>query len=89
MTMPETVAAQTRNCPATIAKALKDGGFEMADVVQTHYYVTDQAFVDAVSDPRRDVQRHPAGGNDRLPAELTGDEDRDRSDSPAAHSLSP
>ena len=48
MTMPETVEAQTRNCLATIAKALKDGGFAMADVVRAHYYITDQAFVDIV-----------------------------------------
>ena len=41
MTMPETVEAQTRNCLATIAKALQDGGFEMADVVRAHYYITD------------------------------------------------
>lgn len=48
MAMPETVEAQTRNCLATIAKALADGGFEMADVVRAHYYITDQAYVDAV-----------------------------------------
>ena len=48
MTMPETVEAQTRNCLATIAKALTDGGFEMSDVVRAYYYITDQAFVDVV-----------------------------------------
>lgn len=48
MTMPESVEAQTRNCLETIAKALADGGFEMADVVRTHYYVTDRAFVNVV-----------------------------------------
>ncbi|MET3579177.1 enamine deaminase RidA (YjgF/YER057c/UK114 family) [Mesorhizobium robiniae] len=48
MSMPETVEAQTRNCLATIAKALQDGGFEMADVVRAHYYITDAAFVDIV-----------------------------------------
>ena len=48
MTMPDSVEAQTRNCLATIAKALNDGGFEMADVVRAHYYITDQSYVDAV-----------------------------------------
>lgn len=48
MSMPDGVEAQTRNCLATIAKALADAGFEMADVVRCHYYVTDRAFVDAV-----------------------------------------
>ena len=48
MTMPETVEAQTRNCLATIGKALQEGGFEMADVVRAHYHITDQAFVDVV-----------------------------------------
>ena len=48
MTMPETVEAQTHNCLATIAKALQDGGFAMADVVRAHYYITDAAFVDIV-----------------------------------------
>ena len=37
---------QYRRFP-TIGKALRDGGFEMADVVRAHYYITDQAFVDA------------------------------------------
>ena len=48
MTMPDGVEAQTRNCLATIAKALADGGFAMADVVRAHYYLTDAAFVDLV-----------------------------------------
>ena len=38
MTMPDSVEAQARNCLATIAKALADGGFAMADVVRAHYY---------------------------------------------------
>ena len=45
MTMPETVEEQTRNCLKTIGKALADGGFDFADVVRAHYYVTDRAFV--------------------------------------------
>ena len=48
MTMPDGVEAQARNCLATIAQALADGGFAMADVVRAHYYVTDAAFADLV-----------------------------------------
>lgn len=48
MTMPESVEDQTRNCLATIAKALDEGGFAMADVVRCRYYVTDRAYVDIV-----------------------------------------
>jgi enamine deaminase RidA (YjgF/YER057c/UK114 family) len=48
MTMPDSVAEQTRNCMATIAKALETAGFDLADIVRVHYYVTDPAFVDVV-----------------------------------------
>lgn len=48
MTMPDGVEAQTRNCMETIARALKEGGFELADVVRAHYYITDQNDVDKV-----------------------------------------
>ena len=48
MTMPEGVEAQTRNCLATIGKALEDAGFSFADVVRCHYYVTEAAFADRV-----------------------------------------
>ena len=48
MTMPEGVEAQTRNCLKTIAAALEEGGFDMADVVRAHYYITDRDFVDVV-----------------------------------------
>lgn len=48
MTMPEDVVDQTRNCLATISKALEDGGFGIRDVVRVHYYVTDAAFADIV-----------------------------------------
>ena len=48
MTMPDSVEAQTRNCMETIARALKEGGFELADVVRAHYYITDQNDVDKV-----------------------------------------
>ncbi|WEX09706.1 RidA family protein [Chelativorans sp. AA-79] len=46
--MPETVEEQTRNCLATTRAALEEGGFELADVVRAHYYVTDRAHVDRV-----------------------------------------
>jgi enamine deaminase RidA (YjgF/YER057c/UK114 family) len=48
MTMPESIEDQTRNCLGTIAKALEEGGFGMADVVRAHYYITDRAYVDLV-----------------------------------------
>jgi enamine deaminase RidA (YjgF/YER057c/UK114 family) len=48
MTMPERVEDQARNCLKTIAKALADGGFAMADVVRSHYYITDRAYVNLV-----------------------------------------
>jgi enamine deaminase RidA (YjgF/YER057c/UK114 family) len=47
-TMPGDVGEQTRNCFKIIANALKDGGFEMADVVRATYYVTDAKDFDAV-----------------------------------------
>lgn len=48
MTMPAGVEDQARNCLSTIAKALGDAGFELADVVRARYYVTDRDFVDRV-----------------------------------------
>ncbi len=45
MTMPDAVEDQCRNALATIAKALGEAGFAMADVVRARYYVTDRAFV--------------------------------------------
>jgi enamine deaminase RidA (YjgF/YER057c/UK114 family) len=48
MTMPETIEEQTRNCLKTIAGALAEGGFAMADVVRAHYYIADRAYVDIV-----------------------------------------
>ncbi|WP_144379197.1 RidA family protein [Mesorhizobium amorphae] len=48
MSMPDGVEAQTRNCMQTITKALKEGGFELADVVRANYYITDQNDVDKV-----------------------------------------
>lgn len=48
MAMPESVEDQARNCLATIARALGEAGFAMADVVRARYYVTDRAYVAAV-----------------------------------------
>jgi enamine deaminase RidA (YjgF/YER057c/UK114 family) len=48
VTMPEGIEAQTRNCLKTIAAALEEGGFDMADVVRAHYYITDRDYVDVV-----------------------------------------
>ena len=43
MTMPADVTSQSRNCFKTIEAALKEGGFEMADIVRATYYITDIA----------------------------------------------
>jgi enamine deaminase RidA (YjgF/YER057c/UK114 family) len=48
MIMPADVTSQTRNCFKTIAQALSDGGFAMADIVRAVYYVTDAGEADAV-----------------------------------------
>jgi enamine deaminase RidA (YjgF/YER057c/UK114 family) len=45
MTMPDGVEEQARNCLSTIASALGEAGFELADVVRARYYVTDRDFV--------------------------------------------
>ena len=47
MTMPADVTSQSRNCFKTIAAALQEGGFEMADIVRATYYVTDTSYIDA------------------------------------------
>jgi enamine deaminase RidA (YjgF/YER057c/UK114 family) len=43
MTLPSDVTSQSRNCFKTIEAALKEGGFEMADIVRATYYITDIA----------------------------------------------
>jgi enamine deaminase RidA (YjgF/YER057c/UK114 family) len=48
MTMPGDVAAQTRNAFRTIARALEEAGFALADAVRATYYVTDRADADRV-----------------------------------------
>ena len=48
MTLPDGVEDQTRNCLKTVGKALSDAGFDLADVVRAHYYITDPAYADLV-----------------------------------------
>ncbi|MEZ5841350.1 MAG: RidA family protein [Hyphomicrobiales bacterium] len=48
MSMPESVAAQTRAALSTIAKALAEAGFSLADVVRARYIVSKAEFVDDV-----------------------------------------
>lgn len=48
MTMPPDVTAQAENCFNTIAAALTEAGFALADTVRATYYVTDRADADAV-----------------------------------------
>ena len=48
MSMPESVEDQTRNVMKTIAAALAEAGFSLADVVRANYYITDAAYVDRV-----------------------------------------
>ena len=47
MTMPSDVMSQSRNCFKTIEAALKEAGFEMADIVRATYYITDIKNADA------------------------------------------
>ncbi len=41
MTIPEDFTAQTRNSFNTIARALQEAGFAVADIVRVTYYLTD------------------------------------------------
>jgi enamine deaminase RidA (YjgF/YER057c/UK114 family) len=47
MTMPGDVTRQSRNCFKSIEAALKEAGFEMADIVRATYYLTDVKDSDA------------------------------------------
>ena len=47
MTMPADVTSQSRNCFKTIEAALKEAGFEMADIVRVNYFITDAKDADA------------------------------------------
>src|ERR1700724_4643702 len=48
MAMPDAIEEQTRNCFRTIARALGEAGFALADVVRATYYVTSRADADLV-----------------------------------------
>ncbi len=48
MQIPDDIAGQARNCFATIAAVLAQGGFTMADIVRVQYTLSDVALVDAV-----------------------------------------
>jgi enamine deaminase RidA (YjgF/YER057c/UK114 family) len=48
MTLPADVTAQTQNCFKTIASALTEAGFAMADIVRATYYITDARDADKV-----------------------------------------
>lgn len=48
MIMPQGVEDQTKNCLATISKALMEAGFELHHVIRCHYYITDATFADRV-----------------------------------------
>ncbi|MDB5566650.1 MAG: Endoribonuclease [Tardiphaga sp.] len=48
MVLPADVTAQTQNCFKTIGAALKEAGFEMADIVRATYYITDAKDADVV-----------------------------------------
>lgn len=48
MTMPADVTSQSRNCFKTIEAALKEAGFEMADIVRATYYITRREDADAL-----------------------------------------
>ena len=48
MAMPEGIAAQARNCFATISGVLAEAGFTMNDIVRVQYTVVDAALVEAL-----------------------------------------
>jgi enamine deaminase RidA (YjgF/YER057c/UK114 family) len=47
--MPEDVRDQVRNAFRIIDAALQEGGFTLADVVRTTYYITDIAYHDIIA----------------------------------------
>jgi len=48
MAMPEAIEEQTRNAFRTIARALSEAGFALADVVRATYYVTSRTDAERV-----------------------------------------
>ena len=92
MTIPGDVTSQSRNCFKTIEAALREGGFEMADIVRATYYITDLGDADAfLRGLRRSFWRDPPGHDaaGRRGALQARDEDRDRSDRKAPQRLIP
>ena len=55
MTMPEDAAAQARTALATIAGALAEAGFSLADVVRVQYTITDPAHQQAIAPALREA----------------------------------
>lgn len=49
MEMPEDVGEQAANALTTIAQALAEGGFSMADVVRATYYIADPSYWEAIT----------------------------------------
>lgn len=48
MMMPDDVSEQTKNCLATIDKAILDAGFERKDIIKAQYFITDDSYADIV-----------------------------------------
>jgi enamine deaminase RidA (YjgF/YER057c/UK114 family) len=48
MVIPDDIAAQARNCFATIDAVLAEAGFAMADIVRVQYTVVDATLIDAL-----------------------------------------
>ena len=48
MAIPDDIAAQARNCMATIKGVLDQAGFAMDDIVRVQYTLTDAALVDSL-----------------------------------------
>jgi enamine deaminase RidA (YjgF/YER057c/UK114 family) len=49
MVMPDGIAAQARNCFATIGTVLVEAGFTMDDIVRVQYTVVDAGLVDELA----------------------------------------
>ncbi|MHA1523023.1 MAG: RidA family protein [Alphaproteobacteria bacterium] len=48
MVLPQSVEEQTENAIATIKGALREAGFELAEVVRVNYIITERAYIDQV-----------------------------------------
>ena len=76
--------------PGDDCQGVADGGFEMADVVRAHYYITDPAFVDVVFPILGETfgEIRPAATMIVCQPQQAGNEDRDRSHGAAADGMS-